>query len=180
MKQNVVGLSSCSARYQNKTKARHDEQVIRALNCNYLSLVSDLLSYIPTTMTSSKHSEYNSDRLRSEILILSAYFSNQQSRSSESHRDEYDWPLCSDISTLLTLGNDSSPEARLVNAVAGKINNHAIEHLICVENAFQHYGLVQVLKSDLKHSRSGKIDDRVDRAWRNPFVRNESKAVCTD
>lgn len=130
-------------------------------------------------MTSSEHSEYHSDRLRSEILLLSAYFSNQQSRSSESHSDDNDWPLCADISTLLTIGNNSSPEAKLVNAVAGKINNYATEHLICVENAFQHYGQVQAFKSGLKHGWGGKMDDRVDGAGRNPLVRSDSKRCQT-
>lgn len=130
-------------------------------------------------MASSQNPQDDCDHLRSEILILSSYFSNQQSRSSESHREDHDWPLCADISTLLTIGNDDSPEAKIVNAVAGKINDHGIEHLICVENAFQNYGQVRALKADLKNGGGGKMDVRVDRAGSNALGRSDTKRCQT-
>lgn len=122
-------------------------------------------------MADSQHPQDDSDRLRAEILILSASLTNLQCRPSESHPEHHDWPLCSDISTLLTIGNDASPEARIVNTVVGKINEEGgVDRLICVENAFQDYDRVCVLKSVLKNGTRDQTDDSVDRGPDNSLA----------
>lgn len=98
--------------------------------------------------------------LRAEIVLLSTYLSGLQILPSESHPKDPAWPLFADLSSVLTIGNSRSRQAKNVNAVMGTASSTSVDFLVCVENCRQNPDLVTAEKAKLTQ-QAALINDQV-------------------
>lgn len=104
-----------------------------------------------------KELDTSTTMLRAEILLLSSYYNGYETTSTASHPKDPTWPLFADLSTLLTTGDSSHPEAQNVNAVTGSATIDIVERIIFNENARQSQAKVDLVQNALCLPTSGAV-----------------------